>query len=86
MTYNPKFHDSLKAHQIKCAGTSWFSLPVTLEASDNSFLTYPVDGVIRFAEQGVNLTIITAIFHRLNDDGSLGAPVGANNARFQYRA
>lgn len=86
MTYNPKFHDSLKTHRIKCAGTSWFSLPITLTDSDNNYLSYPVAGVIRFAEQGVDLSIIQAIFHALKDDGSLGPPVSAPNARFEYRA
>lgn len=86
MTYNPKFHDSLNTHRIKCAGTSWFSLPITLTASDNNYLSYPIAGVIRFAEQGVDLSIIQAIFHALKDDGSLGPPVSAPNARFEYRA
>jgi hypothetical protein len=85
MAYNPKFHDSLKIHRIKSAGTSWFSLPVTLEASENTYLSYPVDGVIRFAEQAVDLSIMQAIFHNLNADGSLGPPVSAPNAQFRYR-
>lgn len=82
--WNGKFFDSLKAHQIPCQGISNFGLPVTLLASDNTYLQYPVQGVIVILEHGMNLTIIKAVFHRQQDDGSLGAPVSVPNARFEY--
>lgn len=78
------FYKSLKNHQIKCAGTSWFSLPVILEASDNTYISYPCAGVIRFAEQSTNLNIAVAIFHAIDEQGNLGAPVSAKNPKFRY--
>ena len=74
----------MKDHQIKSGGTSWFSLPVVLEASDNPCISYPSVGVIRFSEQGVDLSIINAIFHQMSYDGRLGPPVSAKNPRFRY--
>lgn len=78
------FYESMKDHQIKCSGTSWFSLPVVLEASDNEYLSYPSVGVIRFAEQATDLNITTAIFHQMAYDGRLGPPVSVRNPRFRY--
>lgn len=78
------FYQSMKDHQIKCAGTSWFSLPVVLEASDNTHISYPSVGVIRFAEQMTDLSIGQAIFHQMSYDGQLGAPVSVKNPKFRY--
>lgn len=79
-----RYHDSLAIHQIRTKASDGFALPVTLQSSDNEYLRYPVDGVIRICEQGTSLTISQAVFHRFNDDGSLGAPVTVRNARFSY--
>ena len=78
------FYKSMDDHQIKCGGTSWFSLPVVLEASDNEYISYPSVGVIRFAEQMTDLTIGQAIFHQMSCDGKLGAPVSVKNPKFRY--
>lgn len=79
-----KFYESMDIQQIKGAGISWFSLPVTLTASDNTYIKYPANGVIRFCEQGTNLSIIKAVFHALKADGSLGAPVEVKNPVFNF--
>jgi hypothetical protein len=78
------FYKSMTDHQIKCSGTSWFSLPVVLEASDNKYISYPSVGVIRFAEQATDLNITNAIFHQMAFDGQLGAPVSVKNPKFRY--
>lgn len=78
------FYQSMRDHQIECSGTSWFSLPVVLEASDNEYISYPSVGVIRFAEQSTDLTIAVAIFHQMASNGKLGAPVSVKNPKFRY--
>lgn len=72
---------SLKSHNHQ---PKHFSLPVTLESSDNGYLTYPVKGVIQAIEQGMNLTLVHAVFQVLNDDGTLSAKVVVKNPVFTY--
>ncbi len=67
-------HKSMKDHQIKGKGISGLALMVTLTASENTYLTYPVRGALVILEQGTTLGINVAVFHRLEDDGRLGAP------------
>lgn len=74
--------DFLRNHRIK--PVHWFSLPVVLEGSDNPYLDYPAQGVIRICEQGTNLSVISAIFHVLGDDGVFGPAVEVRNPRFRY--
>ena len=79
------FFKSLDNHQIKSTGSDvWFNLVVTLTASDNPYLQYPVTGVIRVVEQGTHLGISKAVFHQLNADGTLGAPVVVDNPVFTF--
>lgn len=78
------FFESMKHQQIKGSGTSWFSLIVTLTGSENEYLTYPVKGVIRFCEQGMDLSIIYAVFHRMDDEGRLGPPVTVSKPKFTF--
>jgi len=78
------FHASLRAHQIKTRGIDGFPLVVNLMASENDYLSYPAKGVISINEQGTDLSVIVAIFRRLKDDGSLGAPVVVKNPVFTY--
>lgn len=82
---NMKFLNSLQAHQIKGHGIVGFPLSVELLSSANDCLSYPVKGVIVIQEQGTDLSIISAVFHRLNDDGSLGAPVVVKRPVFTHR-
>jgi hypothetical protein len=78
-----KYYASLDAQQIKGAGTSWFSLLVDLYGSDtNQGWAYPVRGVIRFCEQGMDLSTRSCVFHILKQDGSLGPPCEVINPRF----
>jgi hypothetical protein len=78
------FYESLKNHQIRGRGIVWFAQQVELTASENTFLPYPVKGVLIIAEQGTDLNPIVAIFHRLKPDGSLNAPVSV--PRPEYRS
>lgn len=78
------FLKSLELQRISGSGTSWFSLAVTLMASDNQYLTYPVRGVIRFSEQGTDLGIRSAVFHRMDEDGRLGPPVVVRKPTFMF--
>lgn len=78
------FYDSLEVHQIRCAGITGFALPVVLEDSGNEYIRHPARGVIRFAEQGVDLSIIQAAFHQIGADGRLGPPVRVPRPRFTY--
>ena len=75
---------SLDAQNIKSPGISWFSMPVVLTGSDNPLLPYPVRGVLRICEQGTNLMPVHAVFHCLQLDGKLRAPVTAKNPNFRF--
>lgn len=76
--------ESMKNHQIKGAGISGFTLMVRLEMSENTYIRYPAHGAIQILEQGTDLSVISAVFHRQNEDGSLGAPVVVRNPVFKY--
>lgn len=76
------FHESMRIHQIK--PKNHFNLPVTITGSDNTYLQYPVSGVINIIEQGTNLSIIVAVFRQFRPDGSLGAPVSVRNPKFTF--
>tara|TARA_R110000868_G_scaffold300642_3_gene561084 strand:+ start:962 stop:1234 length:273 start_codon:yes stop_codon:yes gene_type:complete len=85
MTHEQKMtmYKSMEIHGIKGAGISWFSLLVDLDGSDtNQFKHYPRRGVLRFCEQGTDLSTRSCVFHLLNEDGSLGAPCEVINPRF----
>lgn len=66
------FLNSLDTHQIKLH--NGFAQKIRLVTSENPYFKYPVIGVLVAFEQGTDLSIITAIFHKQNTDGSLGAP------------
>jgi len=76
------FDESMKVHQIKGAGISGFAQRVTLYSSDNPYMVYPVNGVLVINEQGVDLSIIKAVFHQLHEDNTLGPPVSVGNPVF----
>lgn len=76
--------ESFKVQQIKGAGISGFSQMVTLTSSSNPHLDYPCKGVLRILEQGTDLSIVNAVFHRLHDDNTLGPPVSARAPVFTY--
>jgi hypothetical protein len=79
------FYASLDHHQIRSMGSGiWFSLVVTLTKSENEFLSYPVKGVLRLPEQGTHLGVFSGVFHCLNEDGSLGAPVEVRHPEFTF--
>lgn len=59
---------------------------VTMLASDNTYLTYPVDGEIELLELGTNGSIIHAVFRRSNPDGTPSAPVEVRRPHFTYGA
>lgn len=73
---------SAKSHQLH--PVQGFALRVTLLASDNVVIKYPVEGVLHVLEQGFNLGASHAVFHHLHDDGTLGPPVAARNPKFSY--
>lgn len=75
-----QFLKSLELHQIKLCGG--FAQRVMLEKSDNPYFHYPVLGVVVILEQGIDLSIISAIFHKEKADGSLGAPAVIKNAKY----
>jgi hypothetical protein len=75
---------SLKNHQINGKGIIGFGIPVTLTGSHNPYLTYPVAGVLVILEQGMDLSIIDAVFHVSKPDGSLGAPCVVRNPTFTH--
>jgi hypothetical protein len=79
-----KFHASLEVHQIKGKGIIGFGLPVTLHGSENEYIRYPSQGVLVINEQGVDLSVINAVFHCSNEDGSLGAPCRVKRPIFTY--
>ncbi len=79
-----KLYESMKVQGIKCAGISGFTLLVTLEASDNTYIQYPCKGALIINEQGTDLSIIVATFRRMNEDGSLSVPVMCRNPKFTF--
>lgn len=81
---SPKLFDSLINHQIEGKGISGLALPVNLLSSSNEFLTYPCSGVLEILEHGADLSIVVAVFHRLNKDWTLDAPVEVKNIEFMY--
>lgn len=66
------FLNSLDIHQIKLH--HGFAQKIRLMSSENTYFKYPVIGVLVAFEQGTDLSIIQAIFHKQDADGSLGAP------------
>lgn len=76
------FDESMKVHQIRGAGISGFAQKVTLTDSDNTYMAYPAKGVLVILEQGTDLSIIKAVFHRLHEDNTLGPPVSAYRPAF----
>lgn len=76
------FDESLKVHQIRCAGISGFAQKAQLLRSDNPHMTYPAFGVLVILEQGTDLSIIKAVFHKRHDDNTLGPPVSADHPHF----
>jgi hypothetical protein len=76
--------ESMKTHCIKGAGISGFTLMVRLEMSENRYITYPAHGALVILEQGTDLSVISAVFHRQYEDGSLGSPVEVRNPVFKY--
>lgn len=60
-------------------------MKVTLEASDNTYLTYPCCGFLEPFETGSNGSLIKAVFRKLDQDGCFdGGPVEVRNPIFRY--
>jgi hypothetical protein len=76
------FFKSLKIHQIRGKGTIGFGQVVNLTSSDNDYIKYPCKGVLDIIEQGMDLSIIVAVFHQMKDDGSLGPPQRVGKVKF----
>jgi len=76
--------ESMKNHHIEGKGLVGFGLPVILLSSDNEYLAPGVRGVMKIIEQGTDLRVIVAVFHRLTEDHNLGAPVECRNPVFVY--
>lgn len=75
-----KFRNGLNTHQIGI--THNFAQVVTLLSGENHYLTFPVKGVLIISEQGTDLSILTAVFLKMETDGTLGAPVNVKNPIF----
>lgn len=60
------------------------TLRVTLESSDNEYLTYPVEGFLMISETSMVGTITTAIFSRIDADGRVNGYGLVRNPVFTY--
>lgn len=79
------YHASLQNHQIKGKGTIGFGLPVILLSSENPYIVPGTRGVLVIIEQGVDLSVIVAVFHALNETShALGPPVSCRKPVFVY--
>ena len=61
---------------------------VTLEASDNEYLSYPCRGWLELFEIGADGSIIVGVFRQLKDTGdvccNVGAPIEVRKIRFSF--
>lgn len=79
------YHQSLENHQVRGKGTIGFGLPVVLLSSENPYLAPGARGVLVIIEQGVDLSVIVAVFHRLDETNhTLGPPVECRKPVFVY--
>jgi hypothetical protein len=78
------FNQSMDRHSIR--PTHHMALPVTLLASDNTYLKYPARGVLQITEQSTRLGIMQAAFYSMTETGGFGAPVVVKNPVFSYGA
>lgn len=78
------FASSLASHGLRAHGVVWLPLPVIMLGCDNPHVPPGSRGVLVICEHGTDASIVVAVFHFLNADHSLGAPVSAPNPRFVY--